>query len=87
MSDLTTGGINFEYPCAFRIDKEAVEKQDKALRKSIEKAFTIEELEKIKAEMMSLGNWRERYEVPYDIERCLWVIDNHIKELKGENNA
>lgn len=47
-----------------------------------------EELKKIKAEIMSIGNWREIYEVPngYVVE-CLNIIDKHITELKGENNG
>ena len=88
MSELTTGGINFEYPCAFRIDKEAVEKQNKALRKSIEKAFTIEELEKIRAEIkeesekaLTFPNW----EYSKGLSRANEILDNHIKELKGED--
>jgi len=54
--------------------------------KAIENGTPLEEeLEKIKAEIMSIGNWREIYEVPngYVVE-CLNIIDKHIAELKGE---
>ena len=46
----------------------------------------ITELEKIKTEIMSIGNWRDTSEVPngYVVE-CLEIIDKHISELKGEN--
>ena len=45
----------------------------------------VEELEKIKAEIMSIGNWREITEVSngYVVE-CLNIVDKHIAELKGE---
>ena len=50
------------------------------------RASVIEELEKIKAEIMSIGNWREIYEVPsrYTVE-CLNIINDHIAELKGSD--
>ena len=45
----------------------------------------IDELEKIKAEIMSIGNWREVYEVPNEyVVECLNIIDKHIAELKRE---
>ena len=44
-------------------------------------------LEKLKAEIMGIGNWREITEVPngYVVE-CLNIVDNHIAELKGKKN-
>ena len=44
----------------------------------------VEELEKIKAEIMSIGNWREHYEMPIAYLSCLTIVENHISELKGE---
>lgn len=44
----------------------------------------IEELEKIKAEIMSIGNWREHYEMPIAYLSCLTIVEHHISELKGE---
>ena len=95
MSDLSTGGINFEYPCTFRIDKEAVEKQDKALRKSIEKAFTIEELEKIRVEIENHCGLAKEENCKYcsychnlmGVREILEIIDKYKAELKGENNG
>ena len=89
MSELTTGGINFEYPFAYRIDKEAIEEHDKAIRKSFEKAFAIAELEKIKEEMNVelFKEYSAEREFDSGYESCLKQqidrIDNHIKELKG----
>ena len=48
--------------------------------------FAIEELEKIKAEIMSIGNWREHYEMPIAYLSCLTIVEHHISELKGEKN-
>ena len=45
---------------------------------------TIAELEKIKAEIMSIGNWREHYEMPIAYLSCLTIVEHHIAELKGE---
>ena len=55
----------------------------KPLRKEVDS--DIKELEKIKAEIMSIGNWREITEVPngYVVE-CLNIVDNHIAGQKGE---
>ena len=44
-----------------------------------------EELEKIKTEIMSIGNWREHYEMPIAYLSCLNIVEHHISELKGEN--
>ena len=46
--------------------------------------FAIEELEDIKAEIMSIGNWREHYEMPIAYLSCLTIVENHISELKSE---
>lgn len=46
----------------------------------------IVELEKIKAEIMSIGNWREHYEMPIAYLSCLTIVEHHISELKGEQN-
>lgn len=48
------------------------------------KASVIAELEKIKAEIMSIGNWREHYEMPIAYLSCLTIVEQHISELKGE---
>lgn len=42
-----------------------------------------EELEKIKTEIMGIGNWREINEVPngYVVE-CLNIVDKHISDMK-----
>ena len=45
------------------------------------------ELEKIKAEIMSIGNWKEHYEMPIAYLSCLTIVEHHISELKGENNV
>lgn len=44
----------------------------------------VKELEKIKAEIMSIGNWREHYEMPIAYLSCLTIVEHHISELKGE---
>ena len=51
---------------------------------SIGNLMMIVELEKIKAEIMSIGNWREHYEMPIAYLSCLTIVENHISELKGE---
>lgn len=49
--------------------------------------FAIEELKKIKAEIMATGNWKSEYEISdRGVIKAVEVIDNHISELKGENN-
>lgn len=47
------------------------------------KQNTIEELEKIRAEIKELKNDSDYYEW-YGIRRAINLIDNHISELKGE---
>ena len=90
MSELTTGGINFEYPCTFKIDREAIEKHDKALRKLIEKAFAIEELEKIKAECNDLLEFHGERKDDYGIgkiqayQHIIEFVNERISEIKGE---
>ena len=44
----------------------------------------VEELEKIKTEIMSIGNWREHYEMPIAYLSCLTIVEHHISKLKGE---
>jgi len=45
----------------------------------------IDLLEKVKEEIMSIGNWREISEVPNEyVVECLNIVDRHIAELKGK---
>lgn len=52
----------------------------------IDNSRIIKELEQIRAEIDALDKWGEpfhRYNLA--LGDCLEIIDNHIKELKGEN--
>ena len=48
----------------------------------------VEELEKIKSDFDEIDlNFLDNSEVRFGISMCRNELDNHIKELKGENNG
>lgn len=61
-----------------------LEKRAEAYHDKVKKDFTVEELEKIKANLEKL----EYYDFDCNLVLPAWkvydIIDNHIEELKGE---
>lgn len=118
MSELTTGGINFDYQSpisqiykdieyklkedmenktmeaihhfGISVDKEELIKALQYDRNQYDKGYSdgrasiVEELKKIKEDIMSIGNWKEHYEMPIAYLSCLTIVEHHISELKGE---
>lgn len=87
------------YMCAitqaigYRVDKEELiralhydrEQYDKGYRDGAKETF-IKELEKIKEEIKTnRDEWIKGQDAEWHTyDRCIYIIDNHIEELKGE---
>lgn len=79
-----TNAKNINPYCGKCCRKRETEKQRERNRRKRNNDI-ITELEKIKAEIMSIGNWREHYEMPIAYLSCLTIVEQHISELKGSD--